>query len=188
MILRLGLVLVPITALLTIAATASPASADTDLRLDYKTESHDTVMTAPLQGAYLGASHSLGSAPLNPRLYLAAGFLYGLESTGIAAEAGTSLSYYAQAASRQGFGLTLDLGLSLLDLEQGHDHEQLWAGAVIAEPGLVFTSGRVSVVAGLRGKNVVYERFTAEDTGMTTTELFTWNPELGVKAGLRVAF
>ena len=158
-----------------------------DVRLDVKSESHSTAMTAPIQGAFLGLSRLLApDSPLLPRVFITGGALYGLESTALAAEAGASISYYAGGGS-EGLGGTLDTGISVLSLHQGHDREELVAWALLAEPAIVFRHGRLSALAGLRIKDVVHERMTREDSG-TTTESSPWKMETGVKLGVRVAF
>ncbi len=178
-----------VTALAALLA-AGPARAEPhpmDVRLDVKSESHSTAMTAPIQGAFLGLSRVVAPAsPLQPRIYLTGGGLYGLESSALAAEAGASMSYYA-GGGVEGVGLTVDAGLGVLSLHQGHDGEDLVAWALVTEPALVFTKGRFSALAGLRIKEVIHERMTYEDTGRTT-EAMPWKTESGVKLGIRVAF
>jgi hypothetical protein len=165
------------------------AAADAELHLDLKTETHHTVMTAPIGGAFLGGSLALGAAdaPMHPRAWLSVGGITGLESTGLAFEAGGSLAYYG-GARREGFGVALDVGASVLRLVQHHDQERLVAVALIAEPSIAYTWGRMTALVGLRLKNVVYEHLDAYETKMTTSRGLAWKPEAGLKAGVRVAF
>ena len=167
------------------AARAEPHAMD--VRLDVKSESHSTAMTAPIQGAFLGLSRVVApDSPLQPRIFITGGALYGLESSALAAEAGASVSYYAGGGA-EGFGGTVDAGIGVLSLHQGHDGEDLVAWALLVEPALVFTHGRFSALAGLRVKDIVHERMTSEDSG-STLERSPWKIESGVKVGIRVAF
>ena len=177
------------TAVAAALLAAGPAHAEPhamDVRFDVKSESHSTAMTAPIQGAFLGLSRAIApDSPLQPRVFVTGGALYGLESSALAAEAGASLTYYAGGGS-EGFGGTVDAGVGMLSLHQGHDQEDLIAWALVAEPALVFTHGRFSALAGLRLKEVIHERMTSQDSG--TTEASPWKTESGVKLGVRVAF
>jgi len=167
------------------SAAAAPSA---DLRLDFKSESQNTVMTAPIGGPFLGGSFGLGSPELDlhPRAWVSLGWLRGLESNGWASEIGGTLTYYGPHR-QDGFGGTIDLGVSLLTLDQMHDDEHLVAGALIAEPGVIFTRDRWSFLLAARGKDVVYERMSGWDDRQQT-DWYRWKTEAGVKLGLRVAF
>jgi hypothetical protein len=110
----------------------------------------------------------------------------GLESGGLVGELGGSVST-ERGSRRNGLGLTLDAGVSVLWLGQGHDHETLLAGAFVVEPGIVVKLGHWSIVVAARGKNILFEHVTSDDTDSSETELSWWKTELGVKAGARVA-
>lgn len=162
------------------------------VRLELKAESHNTAMTAPIVGPFVGVSRAVGAvdALLQPKVWAAVGYQTAIsEAAGPAGELGVSLSYYGQAR-RDGLGLALDAGLAALRLHQRHDQEELLAIALLAEPAVVWTYGRVTVLAGLRLKAIVYERLTGVSRPEQPTELPTGPRELerGPKIGLRVGF
>jgi hypothetical protein len=104
-------------------------------------------------------------------------------------ELGVSMTYYGRVR-RDGLGLALDTGLGALGLRQRHDREDRFALALLAAPAMVWTHGRVTELADLRGKAVVYKRLTRDELTGETMEIPTGprKLELGPKLGLRVGF